>query len=761
MKRRSFLKSSVALGAVLAVPDFLSRLRAQLPPSPKVGLAPSGRPMFFLPERIKALQAKIASASDIQTRWETFLRHVQDMAKGGGVRSTQASLSLGLAWQITGNERYARKLRESLFDNLSAADWLGQDIGDRVPPWHSALGTASSVVSCVVAREALANYLSASERQSVAEGILHRGVLPILEDWILPGERIHALDSMGHNWWSVCISGAGIGALMLLGDDPRAAEWLGGIEDALSGFFDYQGMVLLNKPANFDPAGAFYESVHYAGYALESYLAFRVARINSVATPPPNIRALENITEFFVHTLYPASDGDLAINFGDSSLKPDVAPSLRLLAITGYSPELTRWYLQRAGDDSLDPLSWIYLNDAHKPARNELPCSVFYPVIGWAMLRNSWDNDDTLLGVKCGFTWNHAHADAGSFVLFHAGRPLLIDSGKCAYNRSEYLDYYCQSRAHNVVLFNGQGQSAEDFHVRGVKFPGQIHDLLDGAGLKYIYADATGPMAQWFKRNYRHWLWVDDVILVFDDILAHENGRFDWLLHYAGEARLDGATVVLSNGPAQASVTMLYPDKPVIHHETGLAADAPDEKIGYLRFSPPAKTRVQKFVVAIVPRSNSEPALAPDVELLNEPDAIGVRISGRNQITEVYLNLQADGRRMHLNSNNVINGWETDAYLLAVTRPAHGSSIGIENVGRYFVAGCSYLRKEGQSVIESFSKVTAVIQTGDNMEILLHGQPLIKMAAIALEKPATLQVNGKPVSFSFEPDRKAIHFQAI
>lgn len=754
----------MALGAALGIPDFLNRLRAQLPPSlppdPKAGLVPSGQPMFFLPERIKALQAKIAIAADIQTRWETFLRHVQDMVKGGGVRSMQFSLSLGLAWQITGNECYARKLRESLFDNLSAADWIGQDVGNQVLPWHSALDTASSVVSCVIAREALANYLTANERQNVTDGILRRGVLPILEDWILPGERIHALDSMGHNWWSVCISGAGIGALMLLGDDPRAEEWLGDIEDALSGFFDYQGMVLLNKPANFDPAGAFYESVHYAGYALESYLAFRVARINSIATPPPEIRALENITDFFVHTMYPASDGDLAINFGDSSLKPDVALTLRLVAITGYSPELTRWYLQRAGDNSLDPLSWLYLNDAYNPARNELPCSVSYPVTGWAMLRNSWDDNGTLLGVKCGFTWNHAHADAGSFILFHAGRPLLIDSGKCAYSRSEYLDYYCQSRAHNVVLFDGQGQSMEDFHSRGVKFPGQIHDLLDGAGLKYIYADATGPMAQWFKRNYRHWLWVDDVILVFDDVLAHENGRFDWLLHYAGEARLDGATVVLSNGPAQASLTMLYPDKPVIHHELGLAADQPDEKIGYLRFSSPAKTRVQKFMVAIIPRPNSELALVPNIEMLNEPDAIGVRISGRNQITEVYFNLQADGRRMHLNSNNVINGWETDAYLLAVTRPANGSSTDIKNFGRYFVAGCSYLRKEGQSVIESFSKVTAVIQTGNNTEILLHGQPLIKMAAIALEKPATLRVNRKLVSFSFEPERKAIRFQA-
>jgi|GEM_PF-2235574 len=56
-----------------------------------------------------------------------------------------------------------------------------------------------------------------------------------------------------------------------------------------------------------------------------------------------------------------------------------------------------------------------------------------YSDIGWASLRSSWNRNATLLGVKSGYTWNHAHADAGSFVLFHEGENILIDSGKCSY----------------------------------------------------------------------------------------------------------------------------------------------------------------------------------------------------------------------------------------------------------------------------------------------------------------------------------------
>ena len=47
-----------------------------------------------------------------------------------------------------------------------------------------------------------------------------------------------------------------------------------------------------------------------------------------------------------------------------------------------------------------------------------VPTMMVYPDIGWAMMRSSWEKDATLLAVKSGFAWNHAHADAGSFLLF-------------------------------------------------------------------------------------------------------------------------------------------------------------------------------------------------------------------------------------------------------------------------------------------------------------------------------------------------------
>ena len=81
-------------------------------------------------------------------------------------------------------------------------------------------------------------------------------------------------------------------------------------------------------------------------------------------------------------------------------------------------------------------------------------------------------------------------------------------------------------------------------------------------------------------------------------------------------------------------------------------------------------------------------------------------------LTDVYLNLQADGRKMHRNSCNVIDGWETDAYIFAVTRPKGTEKADTDSVVRYFVACGSYLRRDGKVVLDSLSKVYKVFGPG-------------------------------------------------
>jgi hypothetical protein len=697
---------------------------------------------------------------------EAYADKIQSQHGNYNVPSGQLSrmgLVLGLIYQITREDKYAERLRDALLYYGRYDKWYGGGLLKREPPWHSELNTARFCFGYGVGYDCIREFLSEDERNVVADSLVRLGILPILKDWVLPSTRIHALDSMGHNWWSVCIAQAGLASLAILGDHAQVEQeqWPEAASHALVEWFFYKGSVLGNKSTNFDSSGAFYESVNYANYGLSEYLLFHLAYTNVYGKACSlHIPILERVGEFFLQMSYPTSSSVLAANFGDGNLYGDWAAAATLLLINGYEDARLRWYLKRIGKEFSSPLGLVYYDsNKTKAPPDDLKTSSIYLDIGWASMRSSWDDDATMLAVKSGFTWNHAHADAGSFMLFHKGKPLVIDSGNCSYGRREYLDYYCQSRAHNVVLFNGQGQESEDLY-RGVKESGRLYSLVDQEGLKYVYADATGPMARWFSRNYRHFLWIGNVLLIFDDVRSHQAGKFQWLLHHEGECRIvNNSKVFLSNEDSEALVCSIYPKKLEIYEEEGLKDHDPDTRVPYLCFSTCEDSREVKFITAIILGGDDPQEGQPNISILESQDAIGVKVIQDGRVTDVYLNLRADGRRMHSNSNNIISGWETDAYLMAITRPQAAKEGDPSVVEQYFLSYGSYLRKEDRVIFDSLSKAyVAVSNKGADMLVALNGQDLIEARIYSQLSPDSVLVNDKPVDFEFDSARQLTRF---
>ncbi|HEX2099079.1 MAG TPA: heparinase II/III family protein, partial [Candidatus Synoicihabitans sp.] len=453
LDRRDFLKATLGI-ATLTAGASRSAAVARIE-------AAGVQPMFFDPSRIAALRERVTKDGVVREKWTRLIARADELSAtrivsfaeanaGPGYRAgfpvatqqlTEMAFVLGLAWRVTGDERYARTLHAAVRNSLEFPHWTTPGMAERRPRWRSDLWTGAFTVAVASGREALGDFLAADERRSIGAGLRRLGVEPLLGDWVLPEQRIHALDSMGHNWWCVCVSAAGIGALALREEEPRAVAWLDQVESALDGFFDYRGQVLHNKPANFDGAGSFYESVQYADYTLFQYLRFRLARLQALpAVPPRPMPMLDRVADFFAHACYPTSTGDLSVDIGDSRLEANGARTIRLLAMIGISSEVARWYSGRRGDPLFDPLSLLFSPPAG-PGQNNLPRAAVFPAAGWASFRDAWTENATLLAMRCGVTWNHAHPDAGSFVLYHAGRPLIIDSGMCSYDRCEYTDY--------------------------------------------------------------------------------------------------------------------------------------------------------------------------------------------------------------------------------------------------------------------------------------------------------------------------------
>lgn len=739
--------------------------------------------LFYTPKVVKRFKERIKEDSVLAGSWRRLKNRCdQWISKPSGGDMEQ----LSFAYCVTGDIRYASRAKELLKALTSKSQWDGMD--DRQPRWNSGLATGHSNWQASVTFDAIYNYLTPPERKAIAGRILALGITPSLNDWVLKQQRIHSLNSMGHNWWSCVVFEAGIASLAVMNEVPQAKQWAADIMEDSKEWAGFTGSVLENKPSTFDPDGGLYESVSYANFAVSEYLVFRLAYTNAVhPLKMPYDGLLQKTVDWFINASYPRGNrSPMSLNFGDSNDYANGDKPAKLMITLGLGKPEFYWYLNNTSKAKFKedlnvetPLGLLYepekRNTAELPA---LPTSAIYSSMGWGMLRDTWKPNGTLLGIKCGFTWNHAHADAGSFVLYHNGENLLIDGGDANYANPAYSDYYVTSRAHNVVMFNGVAQDSRDEYY-AVKEPGHLYHLINGENIKYILADATGPTSRNFLRNYRNFLWLGNVILVIDDIKTYDAGKIDFLLHYADSASKKGPDFEINRGNSSVLFRPLYPETLPLGYphdfpekmkykiEYGLKDRAPDIKIPYYVISPPEKTDRTKLVNAIILLDSTNKKTEtftgssgasggagrtnlPVIEKFEGNNYLGVRIHQAGRVTEIYINLLADGRLMHRNSNVQIGSWETDAYLCALTYPEHGAKNNESVPSSFFVANGSYLRNEHRILLSSLSKVFMSVEKNQaDFNIHLDGQPLIN-ASLEVGHVNHLHINGLSVAPTFD-----------
>ena len=364
-----------------------------------------------------------------------------------------------------------------------------------------------------------------------------------------------------------------------------------------------------------------------------------------------------------------------------------------------------------------------------------------------------------MLAVKSGHTWNHSHADANSLILFHKGVDILKDAGNCSYPNPEYRGYFFQSDAHNVVLFNGEGQSREQ-QYEGSYLRGSLHHLMDNGQMKYVLANGTGPMADKFSRNFRHFLWMDKVIYVIDDIKAHHAGHFEWLWHYGGKAVKRGPDLTVTSDSASVVIRPLYPRllalSDFVHDypedlywevKTGPTEDLKDKE-EYYSFHLPGEHKRIKGVTAIILKDHPEDKDLPYMEKREGKDWIGLRVRRGGKVTDMYINQLADGRLMHNNSWIEADGWTTDAYMFTVT---YDEGADPSTAGDIFVCYGSALRRGGVSYYSSLSKLFVMQHAeGKDLDVHVQGQPYVRAVFHAASRPSSLRVNGRAEKVVYE-----------
>lgn len=714
--------------------------------------------LLFTPERVEAARKAMKTDTVMQQSWQR-IKEVADAQVEGRTDIMKLEYP-ALAYMMTGDRKYADRLKEVLLSTAKTKSWGNAEMLARNPAWRSELQMAHRSFQVAMAYDVIYNLLTPAERKQIAEGMYALAVEPLLGDWILEPTRIHSLNSMGHNWWTSCAGMGGLLALAISNEVPEAAKGAEQLIDVLPEWFDFNGDIIQHKPRSFDRDGGMYESINYASFGTTEALLFRLAWINShPGAKLEDIPQMAKLAPFFCHVAYPRTGQLHSINFGDSHKNVTGESSMLLAYAMGENQPETLWYAtqiepgqHREGFPRIFPMGFLYTPDLSKaPSTPALPTSHLWEDFGWATMRDSWDKDATMLAVKSGMTWNHSHADANSLIIFHKGVDILKDAGNCSYGKPEYRNYFFQSPAHNVVLFNGKGQSThQQYH--GTMLPGSVSNLIDGGNIKYVMADGTGPMSQWLNRNFRHYLWIDNVIYVIDDLESHEAGNFEWLWHPGGEAKKRGYDLEVTNGNSAIAIRPLYP-RPLAY--SNFVHDYPEDlywevKEGpkedlsgteeYYSFHLPEKTKKVKGVTAIILKDTPDQKNLPKIERREGKDWIGLRITYNGKVTDLYINQLADGRLMHLNSWIEADGWNTDAYMLAVSYPEGGKASASKEV---FIGHGSSLRRDKDVYFSSLSKLNVIAkENGGKLDIQVCGQPRVNIKYKST--PSRLTVNGKP-----------------
>ena len=624
---------------------------------------------FFTEEEL--LKLKNATDPELKKLADSLFEGAEKALENGG----GGFITLALGYYTTGNKEYIELAKKELQNQLDNGLWISDEYDPNKYNGYdirTALETERKVGQMSTGLSLFGDLLSEEELKYFADETYKKGILPIMEDWVLPGKRIHALDTMGHNFWIV-ITSAVAGAITIMKDLIPDGEYL--LKEAINAvkaWFEYPGNPMNAKQQNVDD-GAYHEGVTYFDYSYSTYLSFANIYRNITGEHPfDDVDYLKKGLKFIINSWFPSDNTskDYYIGFGDCEQPHCSLNSPLSMVRYGIDDAELRYYLKNRNLKKYDlqkALVWdeLYGKEDKKPETK----SALYENIGWAMFRDGYDEDSVMLAIKCGDTWNHAHADACHFNHYRKGRPEIFDTLQAySYSSDAYHKYYVESIGHNVLLFNDKGQDFRDNYKNHTHCKGQLYNFIDDDGFRYVVADGTGPMGRYFRKHHRHFLWLDDFIIIYDDVECYECGKVSFLFH----------------GKETSTFKMLSPAW--VETKKGyIDGEFKEENCTYKVYNTNTDDEGHAKFLAIIPlNENVEPKFTELTDCW--------KVEYNN--TTVYVNRRADGKIAHRNCINVMDSYVSDAEMV------------IENNGRHAVANGSLLRKNGESILEVLARVT-------------------------------------------------------
>ena len=317
------------------------------------------------------------------------------------------------AFKLSGDAAFAQRARQEMLAVAAFTDWN---------PSHY-LDVAEMTTGLALGYDWLFDAIPSAERSTLRRAIVDKG--------IGQARRGHRTFSMTNNWGQVCIAGMVLGALAVAEDEPELARDLLAAARA-------QAFTAL---AAYQPDGVYPEGPSYWNYGT-SYQVLLMAGLQSALGTDWGLwdaPGLQGSALFYAHSVGPTGK---SFNFADGGEGQEFSSALFYFsqrlgqgALVDAKLEMAR---KRQGlGERFAPLAALWWPEGGgSPAALHFAGQGPQPVAIW---RSAWNDPNALyFAIKGGgAAHNHAHMDAGSFVLDWDGVRWAKDLGLQDYNGLE------------------------------------------------------------------------------------------------------------------------------------------------------------------------------------------------------------------------------------------------------------------------------------------------------------------------------------
>jgi len=473
-------------------------------------------------------------------------------------RAVKRTLTLAMAWRLTGREEFAARCRDEMLAAAAFADWN---------PSHF-LDVGEMTFALAVGYDWLHGWLDPGSCHAIREAILEKG--------LRTSQKHTGWVRAKNNWGQVCHGGIVAGALATMEDEPELAAEL--VHRALNNVTESMDA--------FAPNGSYPEGPGYWSYGT-TYNVILIAVLQSALGDDFGLSAAPGFDRTGDYINFATGPSGLTFNYADGGSGRSVEPAVFWLASRFGRPDWALYdnaLLQQdlkktdgrgAGGSGgrFMPLALLWLVEEGAPAA-ALDAPLGYNAEGRvpvAILRSSWTDPGALyIGLKAGSpSANHGNMDAGSFVFDALGERWAIDLGSEPYNGieqrgmnlwsskqdSDRWTIFRQSNlGHNTLVIDGQLQKAAGFApiTAFSAAPEYAHAVAD---LSDIYSDQAA-------KAERGVALVDGRMALIQDRLSglKPGAVVRWGMITKAEAQLEADSAVLSQNKKRLDLRIARPD---------------------------------------------------------------------------------------------------------------------------------------------------------------------------------------------------------